>query len=282
MRKSVNWDEKVVRDYRERILVDGDSPLLAIKANRDRYTNIGNQGEYAGLPHLGSYHSEDALTWNVFRSLQQYRHLHIIATELGIGEPRGMLLWTIAPEPDEMSCKLQYETGAMIRKFDGRLPGQISEPDVIMLGTIGIAVIECKLSEPDKPPSHMWEGSIDSVRKRRHIYEKEIPGLFKEFTTDEVIVPVYQLTRMAFYAMKIAEVFAVEPLLVSLVNERNWAQETRKFGKSSNELWGIFCSQVLGAKSPQCKALTWQNLRPLFQDQLLGELTFYLSTHPCL
>jgi hypothetical protein len=280
--KAIDWKSKVAEDFRERILVDSDSSILAFKANRDRFTDIKNQTDYAGLPHLGSYHSEDALTWNVFRSLQKHGCLNIITKELGIGDSRGMLLWTIAPEPDEISCKLQYATGSIIRKFDGILPGQIGEPDVIILGSNGLAIIECKLSEPDKTPSHMWEGSIESVRKRRHIYEKEIPGLFKEFTTDEMIVPVYQLTRMAFYAMKIAEIFAVIPLVVSLVNERNCSQEIRKFGKSSNELWDVFYRQVLGTSSPQCKALTWQNLRTLLQGHTLGDLSLYLSTHPCI
>jgi len=33
------WDAKVIEDFRERILVDADSPLLACKAHVDRYTS---------------------------------------------------------------------------------------------------------------------------------------------------------------------------------------------------------------------------------------------------
>lgn len=276
------WDLTVAEDYRKRIIIDCDSPLLAFKANRDRFTDTRNQKDYAGLPHLGSRHSEDALTWNVFRSLQYYGALDIVNNELGIGRPRGILIWTIAPSPDEVNYELQNITGSLIRRFDGRLPGRISEPDVIVLGSGGVAVIECKLSEPDKTPSHMWEGNVSSVRKRRQIYEKEIPGFIRESITDEMIVPVYQLIRMAFYAVKIAEAFSVEPVLVSLVNGRSWEQEMRKFGKSPSELWQSFCSQMLGIKSLRCKALTWQNLLPQLQDQPLGDLASYLSTHPCL
>lgn len=80
MVQQVNWEEIVVADYRERISIDGDSPILAFKANRDRYTNLPNQKYYAGLPHLGSLQSEDALTWNVLRSLQKVNRLDIIHT----------------------------------------------------------------------------------------------------------------------------------------------------------------------------------------------------------
>jgi hypothetical protein len=58
MVKTVNRGPEVAEDYRERIIVDLDNSILASKANRDRYTNLPNQAKYAGLPHLGSKHSE--------------------------------------------------------------------------------------------------------------------------------------------------------------------------------------------------------------------------------
>ena len=33
--KTINWETKVVEDYRDRIIVDSDNPILALKANRD-------------------------------------------------------------------------------------------------------------------------------------------------------------------------------------------------------------------------------------------------------
>jgi len=58
----------------------------------------------------------------------------------------------------------------------------MTEPDVIIviLGTRGVAVIECKLGEPEKPLSHLWEGSPYSVRKRLPIYQQAEPNLLKE------------------------------------------------------------------------------------------------------
>ena len=115
-------------DYRIKIIMDWDSPILAFKANRDRYTNPPNR--YAGLPYLGDSQSEDAITWNVFRSLQKASRLDIITSKLEIGEPRGLLLWAVAPELDSNNAKLQYMTGRLMRKFDGMLPGQIAGPEL--------------------------------------------------------------------------------------------------------------------------------------------------------
>lgn len=277
----INWYEIVVEDHRERILVDPDNPILAFKANRDRYVRRQGQYEYAGRPYLGSRQSEDALTWNVFRSLQKAKRLDIITDRLAIGNPRGLLLWTLAPEVDDINAKLQYATGSLIRKFDGVLPGQITEPDVIILGTTGIAVIEGKLSKPDKAPSHLWEGRLDSVDKRLREYTKETPHFVK--TEDkEKIVPVYQLVRMAFYAMKLGDSFQVKPVVVSLGNEKNWQYKIRKLGKSPSELWILFRDEILGKDAPRCEHLTWQTICELVKGAPLNSLAVYLSTHPCL
>jgi hypothetical protein len=91
----VNWSEKVVSDYHSRIIVDADNPILAFKANRNRYTNLSNQLKYAGLPYPESSESEDAMTWNVFRSLQKGSGLNRVSNLLGIGEAQGLLLWTL-------------------------------------------------------------------------------------------------------------------------------------------------------------------------------------------
>ena len=278
----VNWGPEVAEDFRERIIVDPDNPILASKANRNRYTNLPNQAKYAGLPHLGSKHSEDALIWNVFRSLQLTRSLDLVTRELAVGEPRGLLLWTLAPDIGDVNADLQYGAGSLIRKFDGIFPGQITEPDVVLLGTKGIAVIECKLSEPGKAPTHLWEGELQSVRKRLSTYRKEVPTLIAERVTEEDIAPVYQLVRMAFYAMKLGARFGVKPVVVSLANESNWSLEIRRLGKSASELWEVFCSHTLGEESPNCENLTWQRIRQLITGGLLDNLSLYLSTHPCL
>ena len=278
--KTVDWSDKVAPDFRTRIIVEPDSPILALKANRDRYTQR-SQPSYAGLPYLGSQNSEDALTWNVFRSLQKARRLDIVCSNLNIGEPQGMLLWTLAPEIDSVNVELQYAVGTLIRKFDGILRGQMTEPDVIILGTTGVAVIECKLSEPEKPLSHLWEGSVDSVRKRLPIYRQAGPTLLRKDVTDSQTAGIYQLVRMAFYALQLGKSFTSAPVVVSLANEKNWRRELPRLGKSAADLWDFFRDAV---EMPNVRKenISWQRIRGLITDRSLDELLNYLSTHPCL
>lgn len=42
--KTINWETKVVENYRDRIIVDCDNPILAFKASRERYTKFANGG----------------------------------------------------------------------------------------------------------------------------------------------------------------------------------------------------------------------------------------------
>jgi hypothetical protein len=276
----VDWSDKVASDFRTRIIIERDSPILAFKANRDRYTRQ-TQPNYEGLPYLGSQDSEDALTWNVFRSLQKAGRLDIVCDKLDIGKPRGMLLWTLAPETDGVNAELQYVVGMVIRKFDGVLRGQTTEPDVVVLGSKGIAVIECKLGQVDGPLSHLWEGSPDSVNKRLPIYRQAEPSLLKNDVTEEQITEIYQLVRMAFYALQLGKNLRFEPTVASLANETNWHVEMRKLGKSPAELWDLF-QDAIEAPDLRKKQLTWQHVRRLITESPLGELSHYLSTHPCL
>jgi len=277
--KALDWTDKVALDFRSRIIVDPDSPILAFKANRDRYTR-GTHPGYEGLPYLGSQDSEDAVTWNVFRSLQKARRLDIVCNELDIGQPRAMLLWTLAPEMGTADAELQYAVGSTIRRFDGVLRGQMTEPDVILLGSAGIAVIECKLSGREQPPSHLWEGSPNSVQKRLAEYQKVEPGFVKG-DAPHAVAQVYQLVRMAFYALQLGKTFGCPPVAVSLANEKNWHRQIRRLGESPAQLWTFF-ADVIETPGLRKQELGWQCLRELIAEQPLDDLSLYLCTHPCL
>ena len=114
--------DNVYRDYRDNILVDKDNPVLAFKANRDRYFRNGNQDVYAGLSHLGSINSEDAFTWNVIRSLSLSNNYSPVEDliKIELTNPKA-LLWTLAF--DDISKELQYIVGSTIRNIDGKYKG---------------------------------------------------------------------------------------------------------------------------------------------------------------
>lgn len=279
---NVDWNSKVEEDFRRRILVDADNPILAFKANRDRYTNLPNQAKYAGLPHLGSWQSEDALTWNVFRFLQKERRLDIVTEWLGldIGRPTALLIWCLAPELTDAAGELQFKLGDLIRRSDGVLRGQIGEPDVVIQGTKGIAVIECKLGEPEKALSYLWEGStVERIEKRLRRYRRNISELDKVSAED--IMPIYQLVRMAYYAIMLGKTYKQNPAVVSVGNDSNWSVEIRKRGKSADQLWGEFCDFAGHLKILTSKTM-WQALTPTVENRGMGALYEYLSQHPCL
>lgn len=279
---NVDWNSKVEQDFRKRILVDADNPILAFKANRDRYCGNRVPEAYAGLPHLGSVNSEDALTWNVFRFLQKERRLDISAEWLGldIGRPTALLVWCLAPEIDGISGELQFRLGDLIRRSDGVLRGQIGEPDVVILGTEGIAVIECKLGEPKKAPSYLWEGSsVERIEKRLHRYRRNISEL--DNVRAEDIMPIYQLVRMAYYAIMLGRIYKLPTAVVSVGNDSKWSVEIRKRGKSADQLWNEFCNLASQLKILTSKTM-WQALTPIIDNKGVGALYPYLSQHPCL
>jgi len=319
---------EVARDYRTEIIVDWDNTILACRANKERYTR---PNQHAGLPYLSSPCSEDAITWNAFRSFQKADSLDIITDKLGIGEPRGLLLWAMAPElggynaipksPElgSVNAKLQYITGILLRNLEGILPGQITEPDVIILGTTGVAVgVACKLSEPEEA-KHLWEGELDRVKHLRMClskYEekypvgqkegvtndeknpgitqgnttdenkepssgKRNPGIIKNDISDQEVAPVYQLVTMALLAKELGTYFNVEPVVVSLANSRKWSEKVTETGKSASDIWDIFTG-MLGENSTRCEIIFWQQLRGLMLGRSLGELQTYLTQRPSL
>lgn len=253
--------------------------LDSTRRPENRYTR--RWPTYAGLPYLSSQDSEDALTWNVFRSLQKTQKLRVICDDFRVGEPLGLLLWTLAPEVDDVSSKLQYTTGRLIRKFDGIFQGQVTEPDIIILGSQGVAVVECKLSEAGKPPSHLWKGSLDSVARRLPVYRQAEPALLRKNITDDQTAEIYQLVRMAFYALQLGKSFSCTPVVVSLGNEKNWHAKIPRLDKSAAELWDFF-KYAVDAPDLKKEDTSWQHLGSLISGYPLDELSHYLSTHPCL
>ena len=58
---------KVFVDFKDNLIVDPDDPIIAGQARNWRYS----KGIVKGLSYLGSENSEDAMTWNVFKTLEK-------------------------------------------------------------------------------------------------------------------------------------------------------------------------------------------------------------------
>jgi hypothetical protein len=192
----------------------------------------------------------------------------LAADVFGLFEPTGLLLWGLAPENKDEN--LQYDVGEMLRSVDGKRRGQMTEPDVILVGREEAAFIECKLGEPDKPLSRPWTGS----GKRWEDYRKDLPDLLKP---EVDVKPVYQLVRMAFYAVKLGHKLNLQPVLVSLSNQANWMIGT----PSPLDLWKGFIESI-GSVDIRCVSTHWQDIERKCADSGLDELIDYLAYHPCL
>jgi len=263
----------VYKDYRDNIIIDKDNPVLAFKANRDRYIKNGKQDIYAGLPHIGSINSEDALTWNYIRSICQANDFSVLEKllKIKIKNPK-VLLWTLSF--DSKSNDLQFLVGSTIREIDGIYQGQITEPDIIIETDEHLIVIECKLGEANKYPTHLWESCNDSkgpeIRKEKY-FQNNL------FINDlNYSSKAYQLFRMAYYTYAICSKIFKKPMLVSLTNE-SWWQKENKSKDTPKKIWNDFTKQVDTTKISLIN-IFWQDMS-ITKDH---ELTEYLKKHQCL
>lgn len=266
-------NNKVHIDYRKNILIDQENPVLAFKANRDRYVQTKNQMNYAGLPQLGSINSEDAITWNIFRSLSISNNFNPLEKLFNrkLDNPK-ILLWTLSF--DQISHDLQYTVGSIIRQIDGRHQGQMTEPDVIIESDDSLYIIECKLGEYGKYPDHLWGvlKNSDGPKARKNDYF--IDNIFiNDIGYDS---NMYQLYRMVFYANKIGQTLMKKPVFVSLVN-KSWWKVKRKGTLSPDQIWNDFIKSV-NEHSVELINVFWQDLQ-IKADKTLGS---YIQNHKCL
>lgn len=269
--KSPMINDKVYLDYRDNILVDKDNPVLAFKANRDKYTQ--SQPIYAGLAHLGSINSEDAITWNLIRSLSLSERYTPIEKLLNIKfENPKVLLWALSF--DNKSDELQHIVASTIQEIDGKYDGQTTEPDIIIETDSHIIVIECKLGEYDKYPTHLWESAKNSVgpklREKDYFKDDLFVGNSGYFTE------TYQLYRMAFYANELGHKLNKKPLLVSITN-KSWWNKKKKDTEAPAKIWENFTHQINAAKIYLVN-IFWQDLK-IENDE---KLSSYLQNHRCL
>jgi len=203
-------------DYRDNIIVDKDNPILVWKAWRDHYSG---EGCHSGQAYLSSPNGEDALTWNVFRSLQMAGNtgLDIVSNVFKISEVKTILFWGCDVENHGEEQQL---LNILIRKIDGQLQGTMTEPDLVFITDREVVFVECKLnssgkSSPWKASSKKEEDKIDGADKRFAIYKK----MFPELVCINDWRNVYQLIRQYVYARLLGSHLGKNPFVVQLVNK---------------------------------------------------------------
>lgn len=280
------FDKKnpVAKDYRDNIIVEKDNPVLAYKANQDHFFDAKNQKKYAGRPKIGSIYSEDAIIWNVFRTLEinnSIQNLEILIGELK--EPKT-LLWTLSFS--KASTELQFIVGDTIRSIDGKFRGQITEPDVIIATSDSIYIIECKLGRRDTYPEHLWEaikGSEGPEKRYKDYFVSNKNPFNKDISLGLYKGKGYQLYRMAFYSYQIGKKLGLSPKLISITNKNWWHKKTRT-RKQIKDIWEEFTKDIDKNKL-EIKNIFWQDVRDCLKitiDSKFDELNNYLQNHICL
>ena len=202
-------------DYRENLIVDQDNPILVQKAWRDRFSHPSHwNAGYGGKAYLSSDRSEDALTWNVFRSLQKagLPGLETIGEIFQVSSLESVLFWGCDVE---LQSESQQILNCLIRAIDGKHMGTMTEPDLVILTDREVAFVECKLNANGKQSP--WKAQGLGAEKRFNTYVEECG--FEKLQNVDTWGQVYQLIRQYIYARSMAAVMDRRPLVFSLVRE---------------------------------------------------------------
>ena len=243
---------KVFVDPRDNILIDRDNPALVKKINylREKYS----KGTVKGLSRLGSENSEDARSWNLFRSLEEQNDMQKYYALIRIRDVlQGLLFWGLNTETAELD-------GVLKSVLDEIEPPQLwkvqqTEPDVIVIGQKTIVFNECKLGKPG--------ANIDAWNRKgpftgkHELYKRNAQPFFKQFFIENFEVEAiryYQLIRNYIigehFASRLNKVFH----LVAIASGKNKARS----GLPHEEEFRTFCSYLFD--STRCHFLTWEQL----------------------
>ena len=242
---------KVYDDWRDNIVVDADAPPLAWKADRDTF---GANTSVPNHPRLASENSEDALSWNLFRTLERSGHLDVVARALGLEDEFQVLYWyrpwdSARPLPE---IKLALDRVEPWGKVGGRYQ---TETDVILKGRRYLVMVECKLGKPGTHV-HAWErGSKGHIPPT---YEEPLRRLLADMKGWEATMRrFYQLLRHLVLANELCWPggWRLEPHLLAIANALN----VNRDGKPHAVEFEAF-QRALQLSAEQTHLLTWQKL----------------------
>ena len=258
---------KVYDDWRDNIVVDTDAPPLAWKAGRDIF---GTNTSVPGQPYLASENSEDALSWNLFRTLERTGHLEVIARALGLEDDFQTLYWHRpwdGPEPLP-EIKAALDRVEPWGKMGGRYQ---TETDVILKGQRYLVMVECKLGKPGTRVRAWERGSKGRIPPS---YEEPLRDLLADMEKWEATMHrFYQLLRHLVLAYELCRPtgWPLEPHLLAIVNELNVNRDGKPHAAEFEAFRG-----ALRLPSERTHLLTWQELL------VRAEATFDPDVRPLL
>ena len=302
-------------DYKENIIIDPDHPILIWKANKDRlrpdwFTPAAQRDFPEGLPKIGSQHSEDALTWNVFRTLQIndriQRVTDVFVSGLGVYKiwfwghdatpslPQGSIrlsvfvsglgvykIWFWGHDADLQTQEIDPEIQQTLNRMepwgkDG--VKQQTEPDVILRGKSHIVMVECKLGKPAQKIK-AWQRGRQGMRPEYLAFMNSLRlKLFADsFDYERHGNRFYQLFRNYLLGAALASRWQTKFSLLAIVNELNSNLE----GQSHEDEFDFFRSLLVDPSNTHL--VTWQQIcGALSVERDLVTLSDFLAKHPLL
>jgi len=241
---------KVFSKYQDNITIDKDNPALKKKADypRERYT----RGKVQGLSRLGSENSEDARSWNFFRTLQlqsdMQKYYRLITVQDNL---QNLLFWGLDPQTGEFDGVLKSILDEIEPPHLWKV--QQTEPDVIVIGQKTIVFNECKLGKPG--------ANIDAWNRKgpftgkHELYKSRALSFFRQPFIDNFEAEArrfYQLMRNYIIGEHLANRLSKVFHLVAIASAQNKARS----GLSHEEEFNKFCSYLFD--SSRCHFLTWE------------------------
>lgn len=241
---------KVFSEYQDNISIDKDNPILKKKAEypREKYT----RGKVKGLSRLGSENSEDAKSWNLFRTLQLRRDIEKYYSLIRVRDVlQDLRFWGLNPETAELDGVLKSILDEIEPPHLWKV--QQTEPDVIVIGQKTVVFNECKLGKPG--------ANIDAWNRKgpftgkHELYKRRAQSFFRQLFIENFEAEArrfYQLMRNYIigehFASRLSKVFH----LVAIASAQNKARS----GLPHEEEFKTFCSYLFD--SSRCHFLTWE------------------------
>jgi hypothetical protein len=254
MQKKVESESgvKVSLDYRDNISIDKDNPALKKKAEylREKYT----RGKVKGLSRLGSENSEDARSWNLFRTLQlrsdMQKYYGLIRVQ---DNPQNLLFWGLDPQTGEFDGVLKSVLDEIEPPHLWKV--QQTEPDVIVIGQTTVVFNECKLGKP-RANIDAWNRK-EPFTGKHELYKRSAQFFFRQLFIENFEAEArrfYQLIRNYIigehFASRLSKVFH----LVAIASVQNKASS----GLPHEEEFNKFRSYLF--VSSRCHFLTLEQL----------------------
>jgi hypothetical protein len=266
----------VYTDYKENIVADPDNRVLAWKASKDRFPQ--------GLPRIGSQHSEDALSWNLFRSLQLAGKLPLVGDFAAPGADFDTVYFW-GRDAHQRSEQIDLEIQATLNEMEPwgeNGARQQTETDVMLRGKRYIIMIESKLGKPGEAKER-WCRTESGMRPQYRDFlerveeERGEPLFSRSFDYEKDGNRFYQLFRNYLLGAALSLKWKTKFSLLAIVNSLNSNVDRR----SHQEEFHSFTSLLVDPSN--AFLITWQQIwERLRSEPGLHNLQMWLSNHPLL